>query len=159
MGRGNDGSDDDEEDDDNGNKQQSVDATNADNGEEGTADSSLGVDVNLNAPEASWRKRDEERELMLLEAAIHIKMARAQRALYSAKVAQAVQGATAMKDHLEKVYTFVVDYGQNMEPPSYNSEQPGTTYYFSPLTVFNLGVVNHAHTYNDGCVSEHMHAH
>jgi len=27
------------------------------------------------------------------------------------------------------------------------------------LTVFNLGVVNHAHTYNDGCVSEHMHAH
>jgi len=82
MGRGNDGSDDDEEDDDNGNKQQSVDATNADNGEEGTADSSLGVDVNLNTPEASWRKRDEERELMLLEAAIHIKMARAQRALY-----------------------------------------------------------------------------
>ena len=96
---------------------------------------------------------------MLLEAAIHIKMARAQRALYRAKVAQAVQDATAKKDHSEKVYTFVVDYGQNMELPSYNSEQPGTTYYFSPLTVFNLGVVNHAHTYNDGRVSEHMHAH
>jgi hypothetical protein len=46
-----------------------------------------------------------------------------------------------------------------MELPIYNSEQPGTTYYFSPLTVFNLGVVNHAHTYNDGHVSEHMHAH
>jgi hypothetical protein len=77
MGRGDDydGSDDDEEDDDNVKKQQSVDATNADNGEEGTADSSLGVDVNLNTPEASWRKSDEERELMLLEAAIHIKMA------------------------------------------------------------------------------------
>jgi len=29
-----------------------------------------------------WRKSDEERELMLLEAAIHIKMTRAQRALY-----------------------------------------------------------------------------
>jgi len=161
MGRGDDGSDDDEEDDDNAEKQQSVDATNDhDNGEEGTADSSLGgVDVNLNAPEASWRKSDEERELMLLEAAIHIKMARAQRALYRAKVAQAVQDATAEKDHSEKVYTFVVDYGQNMELPSYNSEQPGCTYYFSPLTVFNLGVVNHAHTYNDGRVSEHMHAH
>ena len=50
MGRGNDGSNDDEEDDDNVEKQQSVDATNAGNGEEGTADSSLGVDVNLNAP-------------------------------------------------------------------------------------------------------------
>ena len=46
-----------------------------------------------------------------------------------------------------------------MELPSYNSEQPGCTYYFSPLTVFNLGVVNHAHAYNDGHVSEHMHAH
>jgi hypothetical protein len=76
-------------------------------------------------------------------------------------VARAVQDATAKKDHSEKVYTFVVDYGQNMELPSYsyNSEQPGCTYYFSPLTVFNLGVVNHAHAYNDGHVSEHMHAH
>jgi len=84
-------------------------------------------------------------------------MVRVQRALYRAKVAQAVQDATAKKDHSEKVYALVVDYEQNMELPSYTSEQPGTTYYFSPLTVFNLGVVNHAHTYNDGRVSEHMH--
>ena len=70
-----------------------------------------------------------------------------------------MQDATAEKDHSEKVYTFVADYGQNVELPIYNSEQPGTTYYFSPLTVFNLGVVNHAHMYYDGCVSEHMHAH
>jgi len=152
--RGDDGSDEDDGDDN------AVDATaNADDGKEGTADSSVDVDVDLNAPAASWRKVDEERELMLLEAAIHIKMARAQRALYQAKVARAVQDATAKKDHSEKVYTFVVDYGQNMELPSYNSEQPGCTYYFSPLTVFNLGVVNHAHAYNDGRVSEHMHAH
>ena len=57
IGRGDDGVDDDE-----GNvnveNQQSVDATNADDGKEGTADSSLGVDVNLNAPEASLRKSD-----------------------------------------------------------------------------------------------------
>jgi hypothetical protein len=59
MGRGDDGSDDNEEDDDNAEKQQSVDATNDhDNGEEGTADSRLGVDVNLNAAEASLRKSD-----------------------------------------------------------------------------------------------------
>jgi len=71
MGCGNDGSDDDEEGDDNNvEKQQSVDVTDAANGEEeGTADSSLNVDVNLNAPEASRRKSDKERELMLLEAA------------------------------------------------------------------------------------------
>ncbi len=57
------------------------------------------------------------------------------------------------------MYTFVVDYGQNMELPVYNKEQPGCTYYFSPLGVFNLGVVNHAHVYNDGRVSEHLHCH
>ncbi len=109
--------------------QQSVNATaDADDSKEGTADSSLDVDVNLNTLEASWRKSDEERELMLFEAAIHIKMTRARRALYQVKVVQAVQDATAKKDHLEKVYTFVVDYGQNMELPSYNSEQPGCRY-------------------------------
>ncbi len=37
--------------------------------------------------------------MLLLETAIHIKMARAQRALYQGKVARAVQDATAKKDH------------------------------------------------------------
>jgi hypothetical protein len=87
-----------------------------------------------------WRQNDEERELMLLEAAEHIKMARAQRALYQAKVEIAVRDAAAKKDHSERVYTFVVDYGQNMELQSYRGEQPGCTYYFSPLSVFNFYV-------------------
>ncbi len=46
-----------------------------------------------------------------------------------------------------------------MELPVYNKEQPGCTYYFSQLSIFNLGVVNHAHVYNDGCISEHLHCH
>jgi hypothetical protein len=41
----------------------------------------------------------------------------------------------------------------------YNKEQPGCTYYFSPMSVYNLGVVNHAHVYNDGWTSEHLHSH
>jgi hypothetical protein len=86
-------------------------------------------------------------------------MARAQRALYQAKVALAVQDATAKKDHLRRVYTFIVNYGQNMELPVYNKEQPGCTYYFSPLIIFYLGVVNHAHIYDNGRVSEHLHCH
>ncbi len=46
---------------DNAMSQQSVDATaDADDGKESTADSSLNVDVNLNAREASWRKSDKE---------------------------------------------------------------------------------------------------
>ena len=72
----------------------------------------------------------------------------------------AVQDAAANKDHSESVYTFVVDYGQNMELPSYRGDSlSNSTYYFSPLSVFNFGVVNHAHVYHDGRVSEHMHAH
>ncbi len=41
----------------------------------------------------------------------------------------------------------------------YNKEQPSCTYYFSPMSIYNLGVVNHAHVCNDGWVSEHLHCH
>jgi len=117
------------------------------------------MNVDLNSAEAASNGADEERELMLLEAAEHVKMARAQRALYQAKVADAVADATEGKDHAERRYTFVVDYGQNMELPVYNKEQPGITYYYSPLSVYNLGIVDHAHVYDDGRVTEHMHCH
>ncbi len=46
-----------------------------------------------------------------------------------------------------------------MELTMYNNEQPGCTYYFIPLSVYNLGVVNHAHIYDDRWVSEHLHCH
>ncbi len=115
--------------------------------------------ADLHCPEAASTKADKERELGLLQAAVHIKMARAQRALYQAKVADADVDATAGKEHLVRRYTFVVDYGQNMELPVYNKEQPGCTYYLSPMSIYNLGVVDHAHIYNDGQVSEHLHCH
>jgi hypothetical protein len=54
--------------------------------------------VDLNCLDAVSTKADEERELMLLQAAAHIKMARAQRALYQAKVADAVADAIARKN-------------------------------------------------------------
>jgi hypothetical protein len=110
------------------------------------------MNIDLNRLEAASTKADEEEEQLLLQAGAHIKMARAQRALYQAKVADAVADATAGKEHLVRRYTFVVDYGQNMELPVYNKEQPGFTYYFSPMTIYNLGVVDHAHVYNDGQV-------
>ncbi len=141
----------------------SIDIDGDDGDEEGTegtlAQSPHRDGVRLNTPEAAWRQNDKERELMLLEAAKHIKMARVQRALYQVKVERTVRDAATKKDHSERVYTFIVDYGQNMELPSYRGEQPGCKYYFSQLGVFNLGVVNHAQVYHDGHVSEHMHAH
>ncbi len=72
-------------------------------------------------------------------------------------MADAVADATAGKEYLLRRYIFVVDYGQNMELPVYNKEQPGYTYYFSPMSIYSLGVVDHAHVYNDGQVSEHLH--
>ncbi len=63
------------------------------------------------------------------------------------------------KIHSKWTYTFVVDYGQNMELPLFNSQQAGATYYFSPMKVNNLGMVDHAHKYPDGSVSTHMHCH
>ena len=57
------------------------------------------------------------------------------------------------------MYTFVVDYGQNMELPLFNEQQAGATYYLSPMTANNLGIVNHAHKYPSGTVGEHMHCH
>jgi len=50
----------------------------------------------------------------------------------------------------------VIDYGQNMELPVYNEEQPGITYYYSVLGMYNLGMVNHAHVYGNGKAIEHM---
>ena len=88
---------------------------------------------------------------MLLKAAEHMKMARAQRALYQEKVDDAVADAKARRPHSEKQYTFVVGY--------YSKERPGVTYYYSPLSIYNLGVVHHAHEYDDGQVKEHLHAH
>ncbi len=56
--------------------------------------------VDLNCPDAASTKVDKERELMLLQAVVHINMARAQQALYQAEVADAVADATARKEHL-----------------------------------------------------------
>ena len=110
---------------------------------------------------------DESREKMMLRMGTHVQMARVQRELYRHYVNKAINDAEIGALHSERSYTFVVDYGQNMELPVFNHEQPGCAYYYSPLSVYNLGVVNHAHKYgqinSDGNVrneyKEHMHAH
>ena len=35
-----------------------------------------------------------------------------------------------------------MDYAQNLALPSYNLEQPGDTYYLTPLSVFCFGIVD-----------------
>ncbi len=77
-------------------------------------------------------------------------------------VDKAINRAIENIPHSECSYVFIVDYRQSMKMPVYNQEQPGYSYYYSPLSVYNLGVVNHAYKYgvSDGKVEykEHMHA-
>ena len=55
-----------------------------------------------------------------------------------------------------RIYCFCGDYSQNLDLPHFGSEQPGDTYYFSPLTVNVFGLVDHttevlsAYVYNEG---------
>ncbi len=46
-----------------------------------------------------------------------------------------------------------------MELPLFTEQQAGDTYYLSPMTVNNLGIVDHAHNYPKGTVSKQMHCH
>ena len=40
------------------------------------------------------------------------------------------------------VVTLVVDYCQNLDLPHLGGEQPGDTYYLSPIWLYCLGIVN-----------------
>jgi hypothetical protein len=89
----------------------------------------------------------QEREEKIAEANLHVRMAKVQRELVNRKIALARE--TRDYDHSDRTYTFIVDYGQNMELPMFGHEQPGDTYYFSPLTIYNLGVVDVSHPEGD----------
>ena len=45
--------------------------------------------------------------------------------------------------------TFVGDYCQNFGLPHFGNEQPGETYYYSPLGVYVFGIVNYADEKNE----------
>ncbi len=87
-------------------------------------------------------------EQLILEAAKHVRMAKIQRDLCNEKKQEAID-----KPNLVRTYT--IDYAQNTMMPHFGDEQPGETYYYSPVNVYTLGVVNcglkpmklYAHTY------------
>ena len=98
-----------------------------------------------------------ENENLMLKAAAHVKSAIAQRNLANNKVQQAIDDMLAEVPHQQRTYTFIADYCQNFGLPYFGSEQPGETYYFSPLNVNCFGVVDvtlnnhlHAFVYDEG---------
>ena len=79
---------------------------------------------------------------MIVRAAKHVAMAKEQRVLFVRKKAQAREDAIKGIPQEQRTYTFVADFAQNMYLPNFASEQPGATYYFSPLNVYPFGVVD-----------------
>ena len=92
----------------------------------------------------------ERREQMIGRAYLHVEIARVQRLLYTNLINKARRDAVDKVVHSKRTYTFVVDFGQNMEIPVMNEWQPGATYYYSPLSIYNLGVVDQANLQSDG---------
>jgi hypothetical protein len=121
-------------DNNNGNGERSSDGcSNDDKNDNGSKDVfDVGVcpltNIDLNRPEAASTKEDEERELMLLQAAVHIKWQGHREPSTRQRQQMRLQMQQQGKKYLVRRYTFVVDYRQNMELPMYNKEQPGCTY-------------------------------
>ena len=72
--------------------------------------------------------------------------------MYQQKAGEAIDDAKGGICFEDCRHTFVVD----MELPVFNNTQPGVTYFYSPLTVNNIGMVNHAHEYENREVKAHM---
>lgn len=85
--------------------------------------------------------RDQQEDL-IVNAAKHVQMARAQRMLFVEKKQEARDHALQKKPRGQRTYTFVADFAQNMYIPNFAAEQPGATYYYSPLNIYPFGVVD-----------------
>lgn len=81
-------------------------------------------------------------EQAILEAALHVRMASAQRLFANEKIAEARDDRMHKRPHSESVYTFIGDYCQNMNLPHFGKEQPGETYYYNPLNLEGYGFVD-----------------
>ena len=77
---------------------------------------------------------EESHENLILRAAAHVREAIAQKKLASLQIEESKQS--------ESIVTLVLDYCQNLDLPHVGEEQPGETYYFSPIWLYCLGIVD-----------------
>ena len=89
------------------------------------------------------------RSKLLTEAAIHVNQKDEMRGLCNQLVVIAKQHEEQNVTWTERVITEVCDYSQNLGVPHFGSEQPGDTYYFSPLGVYIFGIVRLYHKTQD----------
>eukprot|EP00978_Attheya_sp_CCMP212_P039672 scaffold208562_cov36-Attheya_sp.AAC.2 len=95
-------------------------------------------------------ERQEYLENQVMKMSLHVDRAQKMRALAQKKSQEAKEDAS--KPHNEQRHCFVMDYSQNLDIPHFGDEQPGETYYYSPLSVYCFGTIDCSTT------PEHMHA-
>ena len=102
-----------------------------------------GDDVEVEVEEETPNDLDMgEQESVILKAGRHVEMARKQREYFNHKKQVAKEHRSKGVKQEERTYCFVADFAQNMNIPNFSAEQPGATYYFSPMNVFPFGVVD-----------------
>ena len=85
---------------------------------------------------------DDELEEAMVKVGRHIEEARSMRELLGVLHAEAQKCTEDGVDDEEMCIVLIIDFCQNMEMPSFNGTQPGETYYYSPMTVPTLGIVD-----------------
>jgi hypothetical protein len=84
----------------------------------------------------------EEREQILIDAAKHCCNAKGQREYFNRLTAEAKEANYEGMAHIVRRWVLVADYCQNMGIPHFGGEQPGKTYYFSPLSCYCFGAAD-----------------
>ena len=90
--------------------------------------------------ELTLQKKDRVRE----EMASHIQQYTTQRDYANKRMEEARVDAIGEPDPKKRRICLTIDMGQNMGLTNPSAEQPGDTYYFSPLTIFVFGVVDNS---------------
>ena len=80
----------------------------------------------------------------LAESATHIRQARAQRVYSDDKIRQCKEDYKNNLHFNRSNYVITFDFAQNLQLLHFGEEQPGDTYYFSPLSLHVFGIVNHS---------------
>ena len=83
-----------------------------------------------------------QQEGLVMDAAKHVTMARAQRDFFRDKKEEAYLHRLQGKPMEERILTFVADYAQNVSVPHFAGEQPGDTYYYSPCSAYVFGIAD-----------------
>ena len=83
-------------------------------------------------------------ESRVSDAYLHVQMARAHREAANKAISQAKE--CVGNEHSCRHYCVTMDYAQNLGLPHFGANQPGETYYYSPLNVNVFGIVDNSCT-------------